>query len=257
MEVAVVTVGDEILAGQTVNTNAAWLGKELRERGTSVERMTTVPDKTGDIAQVVNEFQARYDAVIVTGGLGPTHDDVTMEGIAAAFGTELAADDAVLDWLTTAGGYSADDLAPETTHIPKRATMIRNPEGVAPGCQIDAVYVLPGVPEEMKAMFALIADEFTGQQRYTETVVASEPESTLLERIGTVRERFPVTVGSYPGEHVRLRLEGTDKQQVTKAATWLRERVEKPENLRERGTDRTRDNEAESESEPETHSQCN
>ena len=252
MEVAVVTVGDEILAGQTVNTNAAWLGKELRERGASVERMTTVPDKTSDIAEVVNEFHARYDGVIVTGGLGPTHDDVTMEGIAAAFGTELAADEAVLEWLTTAGGYSADDLAPETTHIPKRATMIRNPEGVAPGCQIDTVYVLPGVPTEMKAMFALIADEFSGQQRYTETVIAAEPESTLLERIGTVRKRFPVTVGSYPGEHVRLRLEGTDKQQVTDAATWLRERVEKPEDVRDRETDRTHDTDTESGTEPDT-----
>ncbi len=229
MEVAVVTVGDEILAGETVNTNASWLGTELRKRGVTVERMTTVPDRTADIAQVVNEFRARYDAVIVTGGLGPTHDDVTMEGVAAAFGTQLAADDDVLEWLTQAGGYSADDLAPETTHIPERATMVRNPEGVAPGCQIENVYVLPGVPAEMKAMFELLAEEFSGETRYSETVVTDEPESKLLNRIAELRERFTVTVGSYPGQYVRLRLEGTDKQHVAEAASWLRERVHEPE----------------------------
>ncbi len=229
MEVAVVTVGDEILAGQTINTNATWLGTELEKRGVTVERMTTVPDRTADIAQVVNEFRARYDAVIVTGGLGPTHDDVTMEGVAAAFGTELAADEAVLDWLTTTGGYSADDLAPQTTHIPKRATMVRNPEGVAPGCQIENVFVLPGVPSEMKAMFELIADEFVGEDRYTQTVVAAEPESELLTRLEAVREQFSVNIGSYPGNNVRLRVTGTNEQQVDAAATWLRKHVREPE----------------------------
>ncbi len=229
MEVAVVTVGDEILAGQTVNTNASWLGTELRERGVAVERMLTVPDRTADIAQVVNEYRARYDAVIVTGGLGPTHDDVTMEGVALAFGTQLAPDEAVLEWLTKAGGYSADDLAPETTHIPKRATMLRNPEGVAPGCRIENVYVLPGVPVEMKVMFELVAEEFSGETRYTRTVVTDEPESELLNRIAELRERFSVTVGSYPGRYVKLRLEATDEEHVAEAAEWLRERVHEPE----------------------------
>ncbi len=81
MNVAVVTVGDELLAGRTTNTNATWLCERLVERGVSVERVTTVPDRIGDIARVVNEYRAEYDAVIVTGGLGPTHDDVTMEGV--------------------------------------------------------------------------------------------------------------------------------------------------------------------------------
>jgi molybdenum cofactor synthesis domain-containing protein len=70
MEVALVTVGDELLAGDTVNTNAAWLGRQLRERGVDVERSITVPDREADIAAIVNEYRARYDAVLVTGGLG-------------------------------------------------------------------------------------------------------------------------------------------------------------------------------------------
>jgi len=229
MHVALVTVGDELLAGETVNTNAAWLGRKLGERGADVERMTVVPDRVGDIAEVVNEYRARYDAVVVTGGLGPTHDDVTMAGVAAAFGTELSHSDEAERWLAEEGGYAADDLAAGTTHIPARAELLRNPNGVAPGCTIENVYVLAGMPEEMKGMFDLVAEEFTGQQRYVEVVASAEPESELLDRISGVQERFDVRVGSYPGEIVRLRLEGTDPETVDTAAAWLRDRVDEPD----------------------------
>ncbi|MFW6000537.1 MAG: molybdopterin-binding protein, partial [Halorubrum sp.] len=86
MNAAVVTVGDELLDGDTENTNATWLCDRLDARGVTVRRVTVVPDEVSQIARVVNEYHAEYDAVIVTGGLGPTHDDVTMEGVAAAFG---------------------------------------------------------------------------------------------------------------------------------------------------------------------------
>jgi molybdenum cofactor synthesis domain-containing protein len=228
MRVALITVGDEILSGDTVNTNAAWLGERLTEAGVTVPRMTVVPDDVGEIARVVNEYRAAYDAVIVTGGLGPTHDDITMEAVAAAFGTDLAADPAVEQWLLEEGGYSGDDLAPGTTQIPERGEFLRNPEGVAPGCTIGNVYVLPGVPTEMRAMFGLIADEFAGEKRHRTVVVAAEPESQLLDRIRDVQEKFGVAVGSYPGENVRLRIQSTDESAVSEAAAWLRERVESP-----------------------------
>ncbi len=226
MDVALVTVGDEILTGETINTNAAWLGKQLQESGVTVERMTVVPDRIADIARVVNEYHAAYDAVIVTGGLGPTPDDMTMEGVAAAFGTEIAPDDTVREWLETEKGYSNEDLAPETTYIPERATMLENPAGVAPGCVIENTYVLPGVPTEMKAMFNVIADHFSGEPTYVESVETPEPESHLLDRIVEVQERFGVSIGSYPGETVQLRIEGRDPETVSEAASWLIERVE-------------------------------
>lgn len=229
MQVALVTVGDEILAGDTINTNATWLGKRLTESGAVVERMTALPDRVADIARVVNEYRAAYDGVLVTGGLGPTHDDVTMEGVAAAFGTTLAPDEEVKRWLEEEGGYSARDLAPKTTHIPARATMLRNPEGVAPGCVIGNVYVLPGVPSEMKAMFELIDDDFGGVPRFVETVSVAEPESALLGRVEELQERFAVTVGSYPGEYVRLKIQGRDEDAVKAAADWIRDQVETPD----------------------------
>lgn len=226
MHVALVTVGDEILSGETVNTNAKWLGEQLQSAGVTVERMTVVPDRVADIARVVNEYHAEYDAVIVTGGLGPTPDDLTMEAVAAAFGTDVAPDDAVSRWLETEKGYSNEDLAPRTTYIPERAEMLPNPNGVAPGCVIENTYVFPGVPEEMRGMFAEVADDFSGEQTYVESVETPEPESQLLDRIVDIQEEFDVSVGSYPGETVRLRVEGTDRETVTAAISWLRERVE-------------------------------
>ncbi|MFC6732166.1 MULTISPECIES: molybdopterin-binding protein [unclassified Haladaptatus] len=225
MRVALVSVGDEILAGDTVNTNATWLSQQLAARGVTVERVTTVPDRVADIARVVNEYHAEYDAVLVTGGLGPTHDDLTMAGIAAAFGKSVEPHDEALEWLTTHGGYSRDDLATGTAHLPSGARMLPNEVGVAPGCVVESVYVFPGVPAEMKAMFDLVADEFAGTKRYTDQVVAAEPESALIDRMNEVQAKFGVKVGSYPGENVRIKLESEDEDAVAAAKAWLRERV--------------------------------
>ncbi|ELZ26270.1 competence/damage-inducible protein cina [Halogeometricum pallidum JCM 14848] len=226
MRVAVVTVGDELLAGDTVNTNASWLCERLAARGARVERVTTVPDRVSDIARVVNEYRAEYDAVVVTGGLGPTHDDLTMAGVAAAVGRELVEHEEALAWLTEHGGYIADELAEGTAHLPARARMLPNEEGVAPGAVVEGIYVLPGVPDEMKAMFELVAEEFDGEETFTRAVVTSEPESGLLDRLRDVQAAFDVTVGSYPGENVRLKLSGTDETEVEEAAAWLREHVD-------------------------------
>lgn len=225
MQVALVTVGDELLAGETVNTNATWLTKQLTARGVDTERITTVPDRISDIARIVNEYHAEYDAVVVTGGLGPTHDDVTMDGVAYAFGRDLEENEEALSWLETHGGYANDDLAEGTVDLPARARPLHNTVGVAPGCVIESTYVLPGVPEEMKAMFSNIESEFSGTIQHVETVVADEPESELLDRFEALRERFDVTVGSYPGEYVRVKIRGTNETVVEEAAEWLTEHV--------------------------------
>ncbi|MFB6205871.1 MAG: competence/damage-inducible protein A [Haloglomus sp.] len=225
MRVAIVTVGDELLAGDTVNTNAAWLGQQLAERGVDVERSTTVPDRVADIADVVDEYRDRYDAVVVTGGLGPTHDDLTMDGVAAAFDVPVAESEAALEWLAD-DGYTRDDLAEGTADIPAGAEPLHNEEGVAPGCVMGNVYVLPGVPAEMEAMFASIADRFVGSETHVAFVTVDEPESALIDRFERLREAFDVQVGSYPGEHVRVKIRGDEERVVQEAAAWLREQVD-------------------------------
>jgi len=226
MRVGLVTVGDELLAGDTVNDNAAWLGRRLTDRGVDVARVTVVPDEVGDIAAVVNQNHAAFDAVIVTGGLGPTHDDVTVQGVAAAFGRPVRTHEAALAWLENEAGYHRDDLAAGTADLPKGARFLPNPEGVAPGFVVGNCYVLQGVPTEMRAAFGLVAEEFAGETRHVAIVEAVEPESALIDRIETLRDRFDVSVGSYPGETVSLRLAGRDQSEVEAAESWLTEHVE-------------------------------
>jgi molybdopterin-biosynthesis enzyme MoeA-like protein len=177
---------------------------------------------------VVNEYLAEYDAVLVTGGLGPTHDDLTMEAVGAALGRPVEPNAEALAWLEEHGGYASDDLAKGTADLPKGARPLHNEVGVAPGCVVDRVYVLPGVPSEMEAMFESVADEFSGEIQHVVSVEAAEPESSLLDRFEALREQFDVKVGSYPGEFVRVRLEG-EEAEVERAAAWLRERVDAPE----------------------------
>lgn len=228
MNAAVVTVGDELLAGRTANTNATWLAERLTDRGVTVERVTTIPDRVGDIARVVNEYRAEYDAVIVTGGLGPTHDDVTMDGVAAAVGRPLEPHDGALEWLADEGGYSREDLTNGTGTLPAGSRALHNTEGVAPGVVLENIYVLPGVPAEMKTMFEEIALEFNGVETHRTVVVADEPESALIDRLAELRSQFDVSVGSYPGESVRVAIESPDCETVEAAAEWFEKRVESP-----------------------------
>ena len=225
MNAAVVTVGDELLVGDTENTNATWLCDRLDARGVAVRRVTVVPDEVAEIARVVNEYRAEYDAVVVTGGLGPTHDDVTMAGVAAAFGRDLVENAQATAWLAERG-YSGDDLAAETTHLPADCRPLSNGAGVAPGAVVESVYVLPGVPGEMKAMFELVEDEFAGTLTHVLTVDVDEPESALLDRFESLRERFDVRVGSYPGEVVTVKITAESETEAERAAAWVREHAD-------------------------------
>ncbi|MGM0397951.1 MAG: competence/damage-inducible protein A [Halobacteriota archaeon] len=225
MDVAVVTVGDELLAGETENTNASWLGRRLTARGATVRRMLVLPDETQAIAEAVSAYADDCDAVVVTGGVGPTHDDVTLDGVAAAFDLEMVEHQDVVVWFDEHAEYSRQDLVSGTMDLPEGARMIPNDEGVAPGAIVENVYVLPGVPDEMRAMFDRVADDFEGTRLTTEVVHSDAPESSLIEIIAEVNERFDVRVGSYPNDGVRLKLTAADPEEVDAAADWLRQRV--------------------------------
>lgn len=223
MKAQILSIGDELLIGQTTNTNATWLGEHLSLLGVQVDRIVTVPDDASAIHTELDRAYARAPLVLTTGGLGPTHDDVTMDGVAAAFGRELERNDEAAAWLAERG-YSADDLAAETTHLPADCRPLANEAGVAPGAVVESVYVLPGVPTEMKAMFESIADEFEGTPTHTVTVDVDEPESALLERFTALQEEFDVSVGSYPGESVRVKITASSAAEAERAAEWVRER---------------------------------
>ncbi|MDS0282655.1 competence/damage-inducible protein A [Haloarcula onubensis] len=240
MDVALLTVGDELLAGDTENTNASWLGRQLTAAGATVTRVLTVPDDESVIADAVARYHEAFDAVVVTGGIGGTPDDVTKAGVAQAFGRSLVVPDDVRAHLEAkADAFAADN--PEMVDrydmdldldawasIPAGGQALLTDESFAAGCVVEDVYVLPGIPEELKAMYATIADAFDGD-RTTETIHTPAPEGALVGYVTTAREKFGVAVGSYPRKADtpgRVTVTGTDPAAVADAAEWLRERIE-------------------------------
>jgi len=239
MEVAILTVGDEVLAGDTENTNATWLANRLTDTGATVTRILTVPDDRAVIREAVDEWREAFDAVVVTGGLGGTHDDVTVDAIADAFGRDLVVAPAVReDVIETVAAYrdrnpelvDAHDLDIDVdawAALPEGSRPLVNPEGLCPGCVVENVYVFPGVPAEMRALYDLVAGEFGGDA-VSLTLYTPQPEGSMVDEIAGVRDRFDVTVGSYPSTETRnrVKLTGTDADAVESAAAWLRDRVE-------------------------------
>jgi molybdenum cofactor synthesis domain-containing protein len=221
LRAAVVSVGDELLAGETVNTNASWLCSRLAENGVGVERVVVSPDDKEAVSEEVRRLADRHDAVVVTGGLGPTPDDVTAEGIARAFGKEI---EVTKEAREAAAGYSGD-VSDDVAAVPEGACPVPNPEGVAPGFALENVFALPGVPSEMKAVFGEIEAEFEGEAVSVAHVHTDEPESELLSRLEEARDSFGVEVRSYPDEDgVRLKITG-EEDAVGEAREWLAERV--------------------------------
>ena len=240
MNVAILTVGDELLSGDTENTNATWLARKMTERGATVERILTVPDERGVIAEYVRDWHERFDAVVVTGGLGGTPDDVTVEAVADALDRDLVVRPDVRETVAEkARQFRADnpDLAAEyemdvdldaQAALPDEAEPLVTDASFAPGCVVENVSVFPGFPEELRAMFALVADEFGGDV-VSETVVTPAPEGALYDALEGIRDRFDVTVGSYPvkgRDPGRVKVTGTDEGEVAAAVAWVREEIE-------------------------------
>ncbi|GAA0309128.1 competence/damage-inducible protein A [Halarchaeum salinum] len=247
MEVAILTVGDELLAGDTENTNATWLGRQLSARGASVRCVLVVPDERETIADYVCEWREAYDAVIVTGGLGGTHDDVTMDAVADAAGVNLHVPDEAREAVERAARAYRDanpeeaerfelDLDVEAwATVPEGARVIPNEPGLSPGAKVGdaddggAIYVFPGVPDEVHAMFDLVAEDFGGDV-VSEITYTSAPEGALGPDLEAIRDGYDVAVGSYPsGEGPnRLKVTGEDPDEVADALAALEERVEQP-----------------------------
>jgi molybdenum cofactor synthesis domain-containing protein len=224
---AILTIGNEIVSGDTVNTNAAWLAQRLESLGVKVRFVAALPDVIDEIASFVRERAPSVDFVLVTGGLGGTPDDLTREAIAAAFDVEQAE---VADLAAELRRRFTRDpeYAARWARLPAGSRALANPRGGAPGFVLENVYVLPGLPAEMEAMFDLIADEFRGgapigSWRRTYRTRESEIVQALVE----AEERWPdVLVGSYPrfdasGPEVTVVLKSSDDAALAEAAAFV------------------------------------
>jgi molybdenum cofactor synthesis domain-containing protein len=196
---AILTIGNEIVSGDTENTNASWLARRLAPLGVEVRLIAALPDEIDEIARFVREHAPAVEFLLVTGGLGGTPDDLTREAVAAAFGVgqeeqpEVAAD--------LRARFTRDpEYAARWALLPEGSRPLANPRGGAPGFVIANVYVFPGLPAEMEAMFDSVAEELAGGQPIASwRRTYRTRESDIVELLAEATERWPeVLVGSYP-----------------------------------------------------------
>ncbi|MCC7276394.1 MAG: competence/damage-inducible protein A [Alphaproteobacteria bacterium] len=197
----VVVIGNEILSGRTKDANLPFLAERLNAVGVRLMEARVIPDVPQTIIDTVNEVRAKFDYVFTTGGIGPTHDDITSECVAAAFGLPLIRHPEAVRRLEARyppGGLNEARLRMANT--PEGATLIDNPVSAAPGFQIGNVFVMAGVPSIMQAMFEGVKHRLVGGLPMLSRAVTTDlPEGTMAKDLGAVQERWPeVEIGSYP-----------------------------------------------------------
>jgi len=223
----ILTIGNEVVSGDTENTNASWLGRRLEELGVQVVLSAAIPDELDRIVSFVRREAPAVDRLIVTGGLGGTPDDITREALAAAFEVPQEVVPELADDLRSR--FTGDpEYAARWAALPRGAEPLENPVGGAPGFRIENTWVLPGLPREMKAMFDRYAEDLRGarpigswRRRY------KTRESIISPALVEATARWStVLVGSYPsfgdgGPEVEVVLKSSDSDALEAARTWL------------------------------------
>lgn len=194
-------IGDEILSGRTQDKNTAYIAAWLNEAGIQLAEVRVVLDIEEDIVNAVNALRARYDYVFTTGGIGPTHDDITAESIAAAFGLPLTTHHEAYRLLTE--HYGAEDFTvarQRMSKTPEGAYLIENPVSIAPGFQVENVFVMAGVPKIMQAMLETLRPRLkTGRKIWSQAITIHAPESKMADKLGEIQNSsVGVSLGSYP-----------------------------------------------------------
>lgn len=232
---AVILIGDELLSGRTQDTNLANIAKALGARGIRVAEARVISDVPQTIVNTVNELRLSCDFVFTTGGIGPTHDDITAENIAKAFGVEIElhpeAEKLLLDYFNMRG-VEPNEARMRMARIPVGATLVDNPVSIAPGFRMGNVFVMAGVPKIMAAMLDNILPELPDVgQLLSATVVCDLPEGLLAAPLGELSEKnTDVSLGSYPGKSAEFRqvslvVRGIEQDRVDAVALQLREMV--------------------------------
>ena len=195
----IVIIGDEILTGKFADENAAFLIGELRALGVELRRIIVIPDVIDEIAATVIDFAARFDHVFTSGGVGPTHDDVTMAGIAQGFGTRVIREPALEDRVRSYWGAKLSSANLRLAEVPEGAELVYGKDQVWPVVAYRNVYILPGVPSLFRRKFVDIRDRFRTQPMTVARVYLDAEEGSIAGDLDAVVAAFPaVRIGSYP-----------------------------------------------------------
>jgi molybdenum cofactor synthesis domain-containing protein len=199
---ALLVIGDEILSGRTKDKNIGYIAEYLTNIGIDLREVRIVPDEEEEIVAAVNALRAHYTYVFTTGGIGPTHDDITADAVAKAFGVPIGIDERARSMMLER--YKPEDLNEarlRMARIPHGADLVDNPISRAPGFTIGNVIVMAGVPAIMQAMLDSVAPTLkTGARMIVEPIDAGGvPEGIYAEGLGAIAKDYPgVTIGSYP-----------------------------------------------------------
>jgi molybdenum cofactor synthesis domain-containing protein len=215
---AIVVIGNEILTGKSEDQNASFLITELYDLGVALRRVVMIPDDVDDIARSVRECAERFDFVFTSGGVGPTHDDVTIEGVARAFGRPVVRHPELEAMLRGYFGEGADDARMRMADTPDGAQLIRDRAARWPVLAVENVYVLPGVPELFRSKFEAIRERFRAAPFHVRAIYTREDEFDITPRLDALAARHPeVEIGSYPNfesDEYRVKLTVESKEQA-------------------------------------------
>lgn len=241
---ALLLIGNELLSGRTKDANLNFLARQLTLMGIQLREARVVSDREEEIVTAVNALRARYTYVFTTGGIGPTHDDITSESVAKAFGLRWTLNPEarqILEDFYDGSGRELNEARLRMAHTPEGAELIDNPVSRAPGFRVENVYVMAGIPAVMRAMFDSIASTLeAGTTVKSRSVAVMLGEGDVARELGALQERFgALEIGSYPfmreGQFgTTLVLRGLDQGEVDAAAEELKDTLRRlggePEN---------------------------
>jgi molybdenum cofactor synthesis domain-containing protein len=226
----VLIIGNEILSGRTQDANLAFLAQGLNDAGIRLREARVIPDDAAVIVSTVNEARRGFDYVFTTGGIGPTHDDITAQCVADAFEVALVVHPEAKRLLEShyPPGH-LNEARLRMAMVPEGAVLLPNPISRAPGFQIGNVFVLPGVPSIMQGIFAQLKHRLAGGEKMLSRSISCHlAEGTLAKDLGALQDRYPdLEIGSYPyfrrGDFgVTLVLRGIDRERLAAATDELK-----------------------------------
>jgi len=231
---ALVVIGDEVLSGRTKDKNIGTVADFCTDLGIALKEVRVVSDDRAEIVAAVNAVRARYTYVFTTGGIGPTHDDITADAVAAAFGVELEVSDEARQILEDR--YGSVDVSParlRMARVPAGGTLIRNSVSAAPGFSIGNVHVMAGVPKVMEAMLEDLATRLHGGAKMlSRSVDCRVGESVVAAGLEAIQNAHPKTkIGSYPQigrlpVYTQLVVRSTDPDELAAAAAEVKALVD-------------------------------
>ena len=232
---AVLVIGDEILSGRTKDQNIGYIADHCTSIGIQLREVRIVPDVLEEIVDAVNALRSKYDYVFTTGGIGPTHDDITGDSIAAAFGVGIDVDPRALALLKPHYEKSGREITPgrlRMARIPDGADLVENSISIAPGFMLGNVITMAGVPKIMQVMLDAVTPKLrTGKKMLSSTIDVPSPEGAVAEVLSAHQDLYSdVSMGSYPYRkddkpRTQLVLRSTDQDVLDRATEELREKL--------------------------------